>query len=148
MLKVMFGQNVMPGDKMVKLFIIQAISAFVSGDHASGLHYLNEIKMSYAEYQSSLNPTLKNLAKEIIQSLDMFTPGSSADQYAETNIEAPALTPQQEMATAFAQNSQNQSQPVNTQQQAAQPSGAQPAGSTITSDLQDLLNRRRARRKK
>ncbi len=143
----MFGQsNAMPGDKMLKLFIIQAISSFVAGDHESGLHYLNEIKMSYAEYHASLNPTLKSLAKEIIQSLDMFAPGASADMFAETNkdMENVAHTPQQEMQAAFAQPTQS-AQPVQNTQPAQNIPAKNP--SSVTSDLQDLLNRRRARKK-
>ena len=57
----------MPADKMMKLFIIQSISAFVANDYNTGIHFLGEIKQTYAEKMGQLNPTLKQVAKEIIQ---------------------------------------------------------------------------------
>ncbi|MCY3410848.1 MAG: hypothetical protein INQ03_04335 [Candidatus Heimdallarchaeota archaeon] len=145
----------MPADKMLRLFIIQAISSFVAGDRESGLHYLNEVKTSFAQYQSSLNPTLKSLAKEIIQSLDMFAPGASSTAFTDVN----AGTPQQEMAAAFSQTQESSpKQPVfeeptqETQQVQPihHPTDPAPSGSpdgSVTSDLEKLLARRKARRK-
>jgi hypothetical protein len=72
-------------DKMMRMFIIQAISGFVTRDFDTGIHYLNEVKTHYAQNMSDLNPTLKGLAKEIIQSLDMFTPGHDASQFYSKN---------------------------------------------------------------
>jgi predicted sugar kinase len=122
----MFGQaSPMPEDKIMRLFIIQAISSFVSRDYDSGLHYLNEIKTGYAQYMSQMNPTLKGLVKEIIQALDMMAPGASSDSFAtvntsETTVEA--------------------DQPVEQQ-------GSSSGSGSVTNELQDLLDRRRARRK-
>ena len=124
----MFGQaSPMPEDKIMRLFIIQAISSFVSRDYDSGLHYLNEIKTGYAQYMSQMNPTLKALVKEIIQALDMMTPGASATSFSsvntsETKVEA--------------------TQPVEEQS-----SSSGKSSGTVTNELQDLLDRRRARRK-
>lgn len=119
----------MPSDKLMKLFIIQAISSFVAHDFDSGLHYLNEIKASYAEHMMSLNPTLKLLAKEIIQSLDMFTPGASAQSFAQTNQVPVETTPSADIV--------EEKQPVETVE-----------SSSVASELQNLLNRRRAKRAK
>lgn len=74
-------------DKMMRLFIIQAISGFVSRDYDTGIHFLNEVKTHYAQNMSQLNPTLKGLAKEIIQSLDMLTPGHDATQFYSQNVD-------------------------------------------------------------
>ncbi len=116
----------MPADKMMRLFIIQSISSFVAGDHESGLHYLNEVKQTYAQYMMNLNPTLKSLAKEIIQSLDLLDPGSNA---ADLTLVNPEPQPTQ-----------------HTEEQATQSQESKPT--SVTSELQDLLNRRRAKRKK
>lgn len=118
----------MPADKMMRLFIIQSISSFVAGDHESGLHYLNEVKQTYAQYMMNLNPTLKSLAKEIIQSLDLLDPGSNAADLALVNTEP---QPQQT----------NQAVEPTVESQESEPT-------SVTSELQDLLNRRRAKRKK
>lgn len=139
----MYQNSPMPSDKMMKLFIIQAISSFVSHDYDSGLHYLNEIKMTFAEFQSSLSPTLKILAKEIIQSLDMFAPGSDASMYKDVNPET-ATTPQQENARTPQQEIQQQ-----FQQQAEEVQERKKEEPTsVTANLQDLLERRRARKKR
>lgn len=123
----MFGQaSPMPEDKIMRLFIIQAISSFVAKDYDSGLHYLNEIKTGYAQYMSQLNPTLKGLIKEIIQSLDMMTPGSSATSFASVN------TPETN---------------VDDSQVEEQSSSSGKGSGSVTNELQDLLDRRRARRK-
>ena len=115
----------MPADKMMRLFIIQSISSFVAGDHESGLHYLNEVKQTYAQYMMNLNPTLKSLAKEIIQSLDLLDPGSNAADLTLVNPDPQPTT------------------------QAAQPTtDHQQEPTSVTSELQDLLNRRRAKRSK
>ncbi len=125
----------MPSDKMMRLFIIQAMSSFVAHDYDSGLHYINEIKQSYAEHMNSLNPTLKSLAKEIIQSLDMFAPGASVQSYTQANPTqtTPQTTPQT-FPTEQAEPTQNIEDP-----------DPQPP-SSVTSELQNLLQRRRARR--
>lgn len=156
----MYQNSPMPSDKMMKLFIIQAISSFVSHDYDSGLHYLNEIKMTFAEFQSSLSPTLKILAKEIIQSLDMFAPGSDASMYKDVNPET-ATTPQQENARTPQQEIKQQFQQqetARTPQQEIQQQFQQQAEevqerkkeepTSVTANLQDLLERRRARKKK
>ncbi len=117
----------MPADKLMRLFIIQSISSFVAGDHESGLHYLNEVKQTYAQYMMNLNPTLKSLAKEIISSLDLLDPGASASDLAMTNNPQPT-------------ESQPQIQPE-TVQQDQEPS-------SVASELQNLLNRRRAKKNK
>ncbi|MHA2089836.1 MAG: hypothetical protein ACW98K_03160 [Candidatus Kariarchaeaceae archaeon] len=117
----------MPADKLMRLFIIQSISSFVAGDHESGLHYLNEVKQTYAQYMMNLNPTLKSLAKEIISSLDLFDPGSNASDLAVTNQPAEEI----------------QQQP----QQSQEPSVQQPQEPTsVASELQNLLDKRRAKR--
>lgn len=119
--------DAMPSDKMMKLFIIQMISSFVGRDYDSGLHFLNEIKLSYAQNMDTLNPTLKILAKEIIQSLDLFTPGARA----------------QDLAAA------NTSDDSGTQldgEEALEYSDAGSGTGSVASELQDLLSRRRARR--
>jgi hypothetical protein len=118
----------MPSDKLMRLFIIQAISSFVAGDHESGLHYLNEIKQTYAQHMMNLNPTLKSLAKEIIQSLDLFSPGSSATDLSNA-VPASDLPSHDSM------------QPVTN-------TGFEEQPTSVTSELQDLLNRRRAKRNK
>lgn len=82
-------------NKMMRLFIIQAISGFVSHDYNTGIHFLNEIKTHYAQNPTMLDGVLKSLAKEIIKSLDMFAPGSNASTFFETNEEA--KNPQQEL---------------------------------------------------
>jgi len=74
-------------DKMMRLFIIQAISGFVTRDYDTGLHFLNEVKTHFAQNQSNLNATLRGLAKEIIQSLDMLAPGTSAAQFKEMSFQ-------------------------------------------------------------
>lgn len=84
-------------DKMMRLFIVQAISGFVSRDFDTGIHFLNEVKTHFAQNQSQLNPVLKGLAKDIIQSLDLLQPGASADIFAQNNASAPT-TPQSELA--------------------------------------------------
>ena len=123
----MYGtSDPMPADKMMRLFIIQSISSFVAGDHESGLHYLNEVKQTYAQYMTNLNPTLKSLAKEIIQSLDLLDPGSSATDLSMVNTEAQSTTP-----TTTSPQQDQETEP-----------------SSVTSELQNLLNRRRAKRKK
>ncbi len=85
-------------DKMMRLFIVQAISGFVSRDFDTGIHFLNEVKTHFAQNQSQLNPVLKGLAKDIIQSLDLLQPGASADIFAEHNATAPT-TPQSELTS-------------------------------------------------
>ncbi|MCE7735410.1 MAG: hypothetical protein GPJ54_11065 [Candidatus Heimdallarchaeota archaeon] len=117
----------MPADKLMRLFIIQSISSFVAGDHESGLHYLNEVKQTYAQYMMNLNPTLKSLAKEIISSLDLLDPGANATDLAMTNIQQPT-------------ESQPEVQP--------QPEQEDQESSSVTSELQNLLNRRRAKKNK
>lgn len=143
----MFGQpSAMPSDKLMRLFIVQSISSFVARDYESGLHYLNEIKRAYAEHMGTLNPTLKSIAKEIIQSLDMFAPGATSDMFLDTNqpdtpqqMEPEHYTsPQQEIASHF----KPAQQPTNTVQDNPQP------GHSVSSDLQDLLEKRRAKRRK
>lgn len=116
----------MPADKLMRLFIIQSISSFVAGDHESGLHYLNEIKQTYAQYMMNLNPTLKSLAKEIISSLDLLDPGASATDLAMTN----------------------NPQPVESQPQSQPETGQEEKPSSVASELQNLLNRRRANKNK
>lgn len=116
----------MPADKLMRLFIIQSISSFVAGDHESGLHYLNEIKQTYAQYMMNLNPTLKSLAKEIISSLDLLDPGASAADLAMTNPQPTESQPQ------------SQPEPVQEEQKP----------SSVASELQNLLNRRRAKKNK
>lgn len=119
----------MPADKLMRLFIIQSISSFVAGDHESGLHYLNEIKQTYAQYMMNLNPTLKSLAKEIIASLDLFDPGANAGDLSMTNVQPePSQTP-----------GQPESQPQSIQEP-GEPS-------SVASELQNLLDRRRAKKK-
>ena len=117
----------MPADKLMRLFIIQSISSFVAGDHESGLHYLNEIKQTYAQYMMNLNPTLKSLAKEIISSLDLLDPGANASDLAMTNNPQPTES-----------QPQNQTEILQEDQES----------SSVTSELQNLLNRRRARKNK
>ena len=132
----------MPSDKLLRLFIIQAISSFVAHDYDSGLHYLNEIKQSYAEHMMSLNPTLKSLAKEIIQSLDMFTPGASAEAFANANPQqTSSIFSQQQPVEAAPSQVEETSIP---QEQTTQPIQSGPT--SVTSELQDLLNRRRAKK--
>ena len=124
----MFGQaSPMPEDKIIRLFIIQAISSFVSRDYDSGLHYLNEIKTGYAQYMGRLNPTLKSLIKEIIQALDMMAPGSSATSFSTVNT---------------TETNAEDSQHVEDQS-----SSSGPGSGSVTNELQDLLDKRRARRK-
>jgi len=74
-------------DKMMRLFIIQAISGFVTRDYDTGLHFLNEVKTHFAQNQSNLNSTLRGLAKEIIQSLDMLAPGTTAAQFKDMSFQ-------------------------------------------------------------
>ncbi len=89
-------------DKMMRLFIIQAISGFVSRDFDTGIHFLNEVKTHFAQNQTSLNPTLKLLAKEIINSLDMYAPGATADIFrdGDEQTDLPS-TPQAELTGTF-----------------------------------------------
>ena len=93
-----FGDRSMV-DKMMRLFIIQAISGFVTRDYDTGLHFLNEVKTHFAQNQSNLNPTLRGLAKEIIQSLDMLAPGTSATQFKDMSFQESA--PQQQTQEIF-----------------------------------------------
>ena len=116
----------MPADKLMRLFIIQSISSFVAGDHESGLHYLNEVKQTYAQYMMNLNPTLKSLAKEIISSLDLLDPGANATDLAMINPQV------------------DQNQPLNQPEVTPQ----EKETSSVTSELQNLLDRRRAKRSK
>ncbi len=133
----MFGEaSPMPGDKMMKLFIIQAISSFVSKDYETGLHFLNEIKTGYAQFMSEMNPTLKALVKEIIQSLDMFDPGASSASFIEVNTGDQTVQPSGEQSTALSDQ----------EIQSEENSSGKRSG-TVTNELQDLLERRRARRK-
>lgn len=118
----------MPSDKLMRLFIIQAISSFVAGDQESGLHYLNEVKQTYAEHMMTLNPTLKSLAKEIIQSLDLFSPGASATDLSTTNASSEPSTTSEASSESVSTTSSH-------------------TPDSVTSELQDLLNRRRAKRK-
>jgi len=120
--------DAMPADKLMRLFIIQSISSFVAGDHESGLHYLNEVKQTYAQYMMNLNPTLKSLAKEIISSLDLLDPGANATDLAMTNTQLEQT------------QTQPQSQPEVVQQE-QEPS-------SVASELQNLLDRRRAKKNK
>jgi hypothetical protein len=119
----------MPADKLMRLFIIQSISSFVAGDHESGLHYLNEVKQTYAQYMMNLNPTLKSLAKEIISSLDLLDPGANASDLAVSNVPAEDIQQQPEQS-----------------QQPAEEQSQQPT--SVASELQNLLDRRRAKRNK
>ena len=121
----------MPADKLMRLFIIQSISSFVAGDHESGLHYLNEVKQTYAQYMGNLNPTLKSLAKEIISSLDLLDPGASASDLALTNIQPSQSNTDTQMESQTDQEPQPQQDP-----------------SSVTSELQSLLDKRRAKRGK
>ena len=121
-----YSNDPMPSDKLMRLFIIQAISSFVSRDYESGLHYLNEIKQTYAQHMTSMNPTLKGLAKEIIQSLDLFSPGSTAEDLSLITNEGEK--PVQQPTTTDTQDSEQE----------------QPA--SVASELQNLLNRRRERK--
>ncbi|RMG26141.1 MAG: hypothetical protein D6732_21600 [Methanobacteriota archaeon] len=94
-------------DKMMRLFIVQAISGFVSRDFDTGIHFLNEVKTHFAQNQSQLNPVLKGLAKDIIQSLDMLQPGASADVFANHNASTPT-TPQSELASILGNKAKKQ----------------------------------------
>ncbi len=143
----------MPADKIVRLFIIQAIGSFVSKDYDSGLHYLNEIKSSYAEYMTQINPSLKILVKEIIQSLDMFTPGATSDSFSGVNetqstqniqTEEVFHNPAQELTSRFRQA--NKSTDDNSDE--AEIDVTIQKDKSVTAELQDLLNRRRELRKK
>ncbi|MDH5401141.1 MAG: hypothetical protein OEZ01_15240 [Candidatus Heimdallarchaeota archaeon] len=115
-----------PSDKIMSLFIVQAIGAFVAQDYETGLHYLNEIKVTYASHQTTINPILKKLAKDIIKSLDMLTPGASSDLF----------LPEEDEGQIDHQPSQSQS----TQTTSAQPTN-------VNSELQNLLNKRRQQKK-
>ena len=131
-----YGSDPMPVDKLMKLFIIQSISAFVANDYDSGVHFLTEIKQAYAENMSKLNPTLKQLAKEIIQSVDLFKPDGSAF------MGGAFSQPQEPMGAAGDAQPEMPSFDVGEEE-------AAPAESTsVASELQELLNRRRANRKR
>ena len=143
-----YNPNVMPADKMVRLFIIQAITSFVTSDFEAGLHYLNEIKTSYAEFMTQLSPGMKTLVKEIIQALDMFDPGSSSDSFRQVNQVSNTdasddvfHSPQQEMTARMHQDADSSPDP--------EPSSAHTSDTSdsVTQDLQELLARRKARRK-
>ena len=123
-----YNTNPMPQDKMMKLFIIQCISSFIAHDYDSGIHYLSEIKQTYAESMTQLNPTLKTLAKEIIQAVDMFNP-DSGNPFEGGQVNEEPMQPPQE-----------QSQGSIEDYGVGQPT-------SVTSELQDLLNRRKAKRK-
>ena len=92
-------------DKMMRLFIVQAISGFVARDFDTGIHFLNEVKTHFAQNQSQLNPVLKGLAKEIIQSLDLLQPGASADMFSESNATIP-MTPQSELSNIISKKNE------------------------------------------
>lgn len=118
-------------DKMMRLFIIQAISSFVTRDYETGLHYLNEIKAHFAQNQSTMNSTLKGLAKEIIQSLDLLTPGASATSYADINTGSATTgsstqevfhTPEQELSSMMRE--QQSSHEVTPQQETPEKSSS------------------------
>ena len=142
-----YNPSAMPADKMVRLFIIQAITSFVTNDFEAGLHYLNEIKTSYAEFMTQLSPQLKTLVKEIIQALDMFDPGSSSDSFRQVNQpqasaeETHFHSPQQEMSARMHEASAPAEQEISD---APQQTGTQ--SESVTQDLQELLARRKARR--
>ncbi len=131
-----YGSDPMPVDKLMKLFIIQSISAFVANDYDSGVHFLTEIKQAYAENMSKLNPTLKQLAKEIIQSVDLFKPdgtafmGGAFSQADQVPVEA-AGDAQPEMPSFDVAEEEESEQ-----------------NTSVASELQELLNRRRANRRK
>lgn len=139
-----YGSDPMPSDKLMKLFIIQSISAFVANDYETGVHFLKEIKQAYAEHMGKLNPTLKQLAKEIIQSVDLFNPSgggfvgasmsNAGPDQPSTAGGDPAMPSFEDSETAEA-NDRSQEQP---QQQPK----------SVASELQDLLKRRKERRRK
>jgi len=132
-----YGTDPMPSDKLMKLFIIQSISAFVANDYETGVHFLNEIKQAYAEHMSKLNPTLKQLAKEVIQAVDMFNPdGSAFAGGTMSNVvpEQPAYSEDQQPAMPSFEN-----------EAPAEESPAQQP-SSVTSELQELLRRRKEKR--
>lgn len=143
------GSDPMPSDKLMKLFIIQSISAFVANDYETGVHFLKEIKQAYAEHMGSLNPTLKKLAKEIIQSVDLFNPDGSGFVGASMSNEGPtpSSTGGDPTMPSFGENAEDASpsSDISNQQQSSQGS-EQPK--SVASELQELLKRRKERRRK
>ena len=124
-----YGTDPMPADKLMKLFIIQSISAFVANDYETGLHFLQEIKQAYAENMGKLNPTLKQVAKEIIQAVDLFNPDQSGGGFLAGSISNYQEQPQGDGSPGM----------PSMDTQAEEPR-------SVASELQDLLNRRKAKR--
>jgi len=137
-----YGNDPMPSDKLMKLFIIQAISSFVANDYETGVHYLREIKQTYAEHMARLNPTLKNLAKEIIQAVDLFNP-DSGDAFIGASMSSTGNEPSGSSGEGPAMPNFDYGE-----EDTQQPAKAAEEPRSVASELQELLRKRRERRNK
>ena len=74
-----FGQQgPVPADKLITLNLVQLITSLYIGDAESATIFLQSLKEDYAQYMSQINPTLKRLVREILQSIDMYKPSDAS----------------------------------------------------------------------
>ncbi|MCG3218598.1 MAG: hypothetical protein KAR35_06310 [Candidatus Heimdallarchaeota archaeon] len=99
-----FGQQgPVPADKLITLNLVQLITSLYTGDIESANIFLSSLKEDYARYISQMNPTLKRLVREILQSIDMYKPSDvSTPTHAATQVQ-PSQTDQSQAAQPEAQ---------------------------------------------
>ncbi len=66
----MYGQPNRLGmdpNKFVTQMIVQAIQAFYNQDYETGVHFIEQIRSNLPSFLYNLNPTLRNLCKDIVK---------------------------------------------------------------------------------
>ena len=116
--------SAVPPDKLVQQLIVQALQAFYSNDHETGVYFLQQIRTNLPRYMYQLNPQMRNLAKEVVKLLQdgSLVPDRSSETAAESAMEThpglsgesteyatPAETVNQEMQQQIQQQAQQKS---------------------------------------